>query len=320
VIFAGLEPSGRSTFVGRAAAIDRHRRRSYADAVSRKPRYTKLVVCLGVVLLLIVFVCLPSPRHVISESGWEIYRFGCMSNIARAINAYAIAHEGRLPAKMSDLFPENLEDPRMLLFRSKDFSPAREVDFHAHPELIDAFCAYAFTRLPDRRVVVFERPGLRKDGRMLYCLMGPDGEAVGDTDCCDVTPEEFVRRLQLAFPDIPGGRDYQRTTSTNIGDFDYGLYYFGKDLHSIHQAYLATGRASITPTEARAKVQAAMDQLDPPGTWQVEEGIQTSDGSTPYYHFVCDLVKDGEKVTSVGALVLFDGTVIAPRKQKLPWK
>jgi hypothetical protein len=61
--------------------------------------------------------------------------------------------------------------------------------------LIDTFSPYNFMKLPDSRIVVVERPGFWKDGKITYLLQGKDGKVVGDDRSCHVSPEEFAQRF-----------------------------------------------------------------------------------------------------------------------------
>ena len=262
----------------------------------------------------------PFGHGVSSESRSKAYSFNRMYGIAVAIGAYSDAHHDNLPQKMSDLVPDYLDDPKYLLFCSRDSSPLGEVDLMTHRELIDLLSGYSFLRLEDHRLLVFERPGFWKNGKMIYCLLGNDREPVGFFPSSSVSPEEFVQRLGRGFHDVPRkGDGYQKTTSTGIDAYEYDLHIRVENLQSIHQAFQASGKLPITPNAARIKVQAAMDLLDPPGTWQVEESIRASDGSTPYYRFHCHRIQDGQKTDgSICSLVLLGGTVFSPTKTKRP--
>jgi len=237
-----------------------------------------------------------------------------MHEIARAIIVYAPAHHDDLPQKLSDLVPDYLDDPKLLLFSSPDRNFPGDVDLLAHRELIDMFSAYGFLRLPDHRLIVFERPGFRKDGVVSYIIQGNDGQSSGYLDSCYASPKEFTQRLSHGFPDVPHEEDYQNLYDSGLGSYWYELDIRGKRLQSVHSAFLASGKPPISSDAARAKVQASMDKLDPPGTWLVEKGVKASDGSTPCYFFRCDYVRDPEKTNPLATYVLFDGTVLVPTK------
>jgi hypothetical protein len=236
-----------------------------------------------------------------------------MEEIAYAITAYT-ADSHHPPQELSDLFPKYMEDPKVLLLTPPDSpSPAGNIDLLAHRDLINLLSAYGFLLLPDHRVIVIQRPGFRKDGKMMYCLLGNDGEPVKNT--LSVSLEEFMRRLNHGFPDVPLEADYQSLNCSDIGAYEYDLDIQGEHLQTIHKAFLASGKTPINAEEARIKVQAAMDQLDPPGTWIAETGIRASDGSTPYYRVHCSYKKTDKQMD---ALVLLDGTVLAPTKKVHP--
>lgn len=237
-----------------------------------------------------------------------------MHGIARAITAYAAAHHDNLPQKLSDLVPDYLDDPKLLLFSSPDRNFPGDVDLMAHRELMDMFSAYGFLRLPDHRLLVFERPGPRKGGDVNYIIQDNDGQSFGYLDSCYASPNEFMQRLSHGFPDVPHEEDYQYVYDCGLGSYWYELDIRGKRLQSIHNAFLASGKPPITSDAARARVQAAMDKIDPPGTWLAEKGVKASDGSTPYYFLRCDYAKDPEMAKTVDTYVLFDGTVLVPAK------
>jgi hypothetical protein len=219
---------------------------------------------------------------------------------------------------MSDLVPDYyLDDPKTLLFYSPDSNPVDDLDLTTHRELIDMFTAYGFLRLPDHRIVVFERPGFRK-GYMNYTIRGNDGRFFGYLSSCSASPKEFTDLLNQGFPDRPHKEDYQVIYDCEIGSYEYELEVRGKWMQSIQSAFLASGKPPIGSDAARAKVQAAMDKIDPPGTWLVEQGVKASDGCTPYYFFWCDYAKDPEKANPVETYVLFDGTVLVPSKHPRP--
>jgi hypothetical protein len=216
--------------------------------------------------------------------------------------------------KLSDLVPDYLDDPKLFLFASPDRNFPGDVDLMAHRELIDMFSAYGFLRLPDYRLVVFERPGFRRGGDVSYIIQGNDGQSSGYLDSCHASPKVFTQQLGKGFPDVPHDEDYQNLYDSGLGPYWYELDIRGKKLQSIHSVFLASGKPPITSDAARAKVQAAMDKLGPPGTWLAEKGIKASDGSTPSYYFRCDYIKDPEKTNPLATYVLFDGTVLVPRK------
>lgn len=181
----------------------------------------------------------------------------------------------------------------------------------------DIFSPYSFMKSKDDRILVVERPGLWKDGKMTYCLLGKDREPVGNSSSCHVTPEEFERRVSNGFPDVPLQGGYQTYVSCRIDSYECEVDYTGHQLEVIHRAFLTSGKAPITAEAARFKVQTAMELLNTAGSWEVDEGVLTSDGSTPFYHFRCAYIKDGRKGDSVDSYVLLDGTALTPKRTRV---
>lgn len=302
--------------------IDRATMLVYTPGVDSKSVYKAKSAI--VVLLFLAALVLLTPRirladgHGSRELQYKSRSFASMQGIAKAVADYAAAHQDNLPQKMSDLVPNYyLDDPKMLLFYSPDSNPVGHLDLKAHRELIDMFTAYGFLRLPDHRIVVFERPGFRNN-YIIYIIQGNDGRSFGYLSSCSATPKEFTTLLSQGFPDVPRKDDYQVLYDCGIGSYEYELDIRGKKLQSIHNAFLASGRPPISSDAAHTQVQASMDKIDPPGTWLVEKGVRASDGSTPYYYFRCDYVKNPEEANPVDAYVLFDGTVLVPSKRARP--
>jgi hypothetical protein len=242
-----------------------------------------------------------------------------MQGIAKAAADYANAHDDKMPQKISDLVPDYyLDDPKMLLFYSPDSNRVDDLDLTTHRELIDLFSAYGFLRLPDHRILVFERPGFRKNG-MIYVIQGNDGRCFGYLSRCYASPKEFVQRLRQGFPDVPHEEDYQDLTESEIGPSEYELDIRGSRLQSVQKAFALSGKPPIDADAAYAKVQVAIEHLDASGTWRVEKGVRASDGSTPYYIFKCIYQKEGHEMgDSMVAYVLLDGSVLVPTKHPRP--
>jgi hypothetical protein len=271
---------------------------------------------IAAVAIVIAIASLSLRWPILRRSADRAGSFNFMEEIGRAIAAYAAEHNDSLPVRISELVPRSFEDTKRL--RALVTKEAWHFDITIHKPLIDAFCVYDFMRFPDRRILVFERPGVGDKGMVLYCLLAPDGQAIGGFSECYVPADEFARRILDGFPDHAVALHYQDTRSTKFGSNEYELDFKGEELHSLHQAFLASAKPPISIAVAHDKVQSAMDRLDGAGVWKVDGGISTSDGSTPFYRFNCYFTKnDPDDDHSITALVLFDGAVVSPTKTKL---
>jgi hypothetical protein len=241
--------------------------------------------------------------------------FERMRTLAMVLSDYAGDHNGSLPKKWSDLIPNYADYPNQrFLFDSPYSEPIKNVDLQAHPELTDQYTPYRYMKLADGRIVVVEKPGFWKDGKITFCLMGPDGVPVGNFRLCHVTPEEFARRVAANFPDIPDGNSGWQEEADYHGGYE--LVIDRSKLQAIHKAFLASGKQPISQEAARAGAQAAIDRMDSSLKCVVDDGVRTSDGSTPYYHFKCQFPETmQETYNPMDVYVLLDGTVIAPTKE-----
>lgn len=178
---------------------------SYARWVSSSKRsYQTLFLAAGIVLVVISLagICFPGSHPVPPETQRLMNRFDRMHNIALVIQEYARDHDNALPAKLSDLVPDYVPDLAYLVFCPWRPDAPEQANFAAHRELVDQLTPYSFLRLADDRLVVFERTEMSKEGKMLYCLVGNDGERVGNAGTSQVAPAEFARRLEQGFPDF----------------------------------------------------------------------------------------------------------------------
>jgi hypothetical protein len=270
-------------------------------------------LAVAVVLIILILSVLPGNRRPMDSYMGD--SFERMRTLAMVLSDYAGDHDGSLPKKWSDLIPNDADYPNeRFLFNSPYSEPVKNVDLQAHPELTDRYTPYRYMKLADGRIVVVEKPGFWKDGKITYCLMGPDGVPVGNFQLCHVTPEEFARRVASNFPDIPDGNSEWEEADYHGG---YVLVLDRPKLQGIHKAFLASSKAPISQEAARASAQAAVDRMDASLKCVVDSGVRTSDGSTPYYHFKCQFPKAmQETYNPMDVYVLFDGTVIAPTKEK----
>jgi hypothetical protein len=277
--------------------------------------WRRILKWLAVVVILIALILSVLPGHRLSMSGYIDESFNQMADLAVAISCYASDHNGNLPKKWSDLIPNYADYPNQrFLFSSPYSEPIKAVDLQAHPELTNIYTPYRYMKLADGRIVVVEKPGFWKDGKITYFLQGPDGAPVGNARLCHVTPEEFAQRVAANFPDIPNGNSDWQEVDYGSG---YELVIDGPKLQAIHNAFLASGKPPISQEAARANVQAAIDRLDANTKWLADNGVRTSNGSTPYYHFKCQFPKAMQDTNNpLDVYVLLDGTVLAPTKRR----
>jgi hypothetical protein len=101
-----------------------------------------------------------------------------------------------LPQHFSQLAPEYISSPATFFMQSRYNTGTCVIptNLDSHPELIDLFLPYSFAMLPDKRIPVWERPGIWTDNTMSYFLF-PDDSRPSDIFQAfrsnNVTPEEF---------------------------------------------------------------------------------------------------------------------------------
>ncbi len=267
------------------------------------------------VLLLLVLVGLFVP-HMSYERRHHVISLGNMRRIATAIVAYQADHGGEPPAVLSALYPRYEPNMQAFLFGFSDTNYPAFQNLSVPESLIDLFSPYSFMRLKDGRILVLERPGFWKNGKISYFILGKPPGPMSNIYSGFITPIEFERRLSNGFPDFPDNPDYQELFSTRIGSHEYELRYTGKELQKINEAFKTSGRAPISSDNARAKVQAAMTPPGSSATWGVDQGTLTSDGATPYFIFQCHYIESGRNTgESLGVMVLLDGSLYIPTQK-----
>jgi len=154
------------------------------------------------VLLLLFASILPGSRP--SKKGAQMASWNEMKTIALALDQYQQDHNGTLPQHFSELVPEYISSPATFFMQSKYNTSACVIptNLDSHPELIDLFSPYSFIVLPDKRILVWERPGIWTDNTMSYFLF-PDNNQSSDIFQAfrsdNVTTEEFEQRFLHGF-------------------------------------------------------------------------------------------------------------------------
>jgi hypothetical protein len=274
-----------------------------------------LIIVLLFILLVLIGLFVPVSSN---EQRHHAISHGNLERIANAISAYEADHEGKLPQNLGILFPDYETDIQAFLLGFSDTNYPFVRDLSVHQELIDTFSPYSFMRLKDGRILVVERPGLWRDGKITYFILGKPPGPMSNIGSAPITPIEFERQFANGFPDAPNDPDYQSLVSTRIRSHEYELNYTGKGLQKINKSFQASGKPPITADAARTKVQAAIQPLDPALTWDADNGTLTNDGITSSYIFRCSCIEGGTKTgEELEVMVLLDGTLLVPVKKDL---
>jgi hypothetical protein len=156
-----------------------------------------------ILFLLLILSPLLFPISGLKEDGYHFLSWSNMKHIALAVYQYQLVHDETAPQKLSQLVP-NYANSEMFFLQSKYntslcFVPTNA---EAHPELIDKFSPYSFVVLPDKRILVWERPGMWIDNTMSYFVFPDDNQSTNifqTSRSNRVTAEEFQRRLSRSF-------------------------------------------------------------------------------------------------------------------------
>jgi hypothetical protein len=169
-----------------------------------KASLSKRVISAAFILFfLLIILALLLPNSGLQKGGYHLQSWSNMKQIALAVYQYQLDHDGATPQKLSQLDRKYVE-PEQFFYQSKYntsvcFIPA---NIESHPELIELFSPYSFVVLPDKRIIVWEHPGMWIDNRMGYFVF-PDDNRSSDifqafrSDI--VTTEEFEKRFLAGF-------------------------------------------------------------------------------------------------------------------------
>jgi hypothetical protein len=155
-------------------------------------------------LILLLFFASILPVSRPSKRGAQMASWNEMKAIAQALDQYQQDHMGTLPHHFSELVPEYISSPAAFFMQSKYNTRTCVIptNLDSHPELIDLFSPYSFIALPNKRILVWERPGMWTDNTMSYFLF-PDDTHFSDFFLAfrsdNVTPEEFEQQFLHGF-------------------------------------------------------------------------------------------------------------------------
>jgi len=152
-----------------------------------------------VLVAIAVLVGIALPHHGTLSMGYHVQSWMQMKQIGFGIEQFRRDHDGHYPHRLSELAPEYFSAPNVFFFQPPGATSFRPPNTALPPELIDVFSAYVFEVLPDQRLLITERPGLWKDGKMTYLLLDSKMEPVGTFQSCCVTPYEFELRFMRQF-------------------------------------------------------------------------------------------------------------------------
>ena len=138
-------------------------------ARSKRNVWRTLTRVLVVGLLVLVFVGLFFPGSGPRKRGCQIASIYRMREIATALKAYE-RDKGKLPERMSQLFPTYVPETRIFYFRCRYGSTFTPDGADSQVKLVDLFSPYGFAALSDGAVVVFERVSMWSDHTIGYCL------------------------------------------------------------------------------------------------------------------------------------------------------
>lgn len=169
-----------------------------------KSKFSKRILTGGVILfVLVIFVAVLLPSFGPKRRGYHLMSWTQMKQIASAINQYQLDHNGTPPQKLSQLVP-NYANSEMFFLQSKYNTSLCFVPTNAesHPELIDMFSPYSFVTLSDKRILIWERPGMWIDNTMSYFVFPDDNQQTNifqTSRSNRVTAEEFEQRFLRGF-------------------------------------------------------------------------------------------------------------------------
>jgi hypothetical protein len=135
-------------------------------------------VIYGILILsaLLILMAMLEPGFGPKRQGYHTMSWQRMEQIGLAINQYRLDHAGTNPQKFSQLVPV-YANWQVFFIQSKYntslcFMPT---NVESHPELVDIFSPYSFVILPDKRILIWERPGMWTDqSTMRYLLFDND--------------------------------------------------------------------------------------------------------------------------------------------------
>ncbi|MEI9963198.1 MAG: hypothetical protein WDM76_19415 [Limisphaerales bacterium] len=147
------------------------------EARSKMKLLKRVLVGFLILFTLLVLLAILFPGLGPKRMGSHLASWQRMNQIALAINQYRQAHDGANPQKFSQLVPVYANWQTFFIHSKYNtglcFIPT---NVEAHPELIDLFSPYSFALLPDKRILIWERPGMWTDDTMRYLLFDNDNQ------------------------------------------------------------------------------------------------------------------------------------------------
>lgn len=166
-------------------------------------------VALGyLAVLIVVFILLSvifSGGSHLYVKGYESMSLSRMCQLATAVKLYKEDHDGAMPAKLSELYPQYVPYVDAFLFQSPYTNSVRPTDSSLDPQkVIQIYSPYVLMPLEKGRYVIFERPDLWRSGKAKIGFVLSDMISSGFYNAQVVTPDQFQRLLSQGFPSLDG--------------------------------------------------------------------------------------------------------------------
>lgn len=138
---------------------------------SRKKAPVSTLAMPVIAVLLVAGFAVMLARSPLFSRFWEQRKSRSnIERIAEALCAYSLNHDGTLPARLSSLYPEYIDDFDSFFVRDEDHAnPSLPGSGLEAPQAIDGYSPYTVMRLlTGSRAMVFERTGLWKDASIAW--------------------------------------------------------------------------------------------------------------------------------------------------------
>jgi hypothetical protein len=163
-------------------------------------RLARTILAYGFLICVIIIVISANPsRSKLQSKGYQTKSRNWMSQIALAVEAFELDHNGKGPGELADLVPKYISDAGGFLFESPYTSTVKPMQsVNPSREMIEVFSAYVYVPLAKGAFVIAERPGMWKDGTVGYVFFG---EKRDTSNYHRVSVDEFQRLVAEGFPD-----------------------------------------------------------------------------------------------------------------------